>query len=289
MNENHYPKGSSKGGQFAPKDGAAVANAMGLSEADLSFDVQKQGEMDSRYVKDSLPPLASYPPEIRQTASALHEQSLANEAPITEDMRGISKLIGGDMVGLDHVVKSPDSIAHKLQENMEYYGNTAQEAVEWCDDLIRYTVLFNPDEFAGSTNDFIEALMSRGYKVRYLQNRYLASKNGMMQEGYKDIGLKLVSPNGHKVEVQFMLPKMYAAKNGLSIDEHGNFFQRADGIMSGHDYYDMQKQAKIGDLPDDERQERLRYLDYMNRTIYKDVEIPNGVENIRRENYYGRE
>lgn len=288
MNDNHYPKGSSKGGQFAPKNVNGIANAMGLDETSASFDLPKQRSLDAQYSRAALPALESYAPEIQQTATALHEQSVANEAPITDDMKKIAKFIGGNLVGLDHVVKSPASIAHKLQENMQYYGNTAQEAIEWCDDLIRYTVLFNPNEFASGTNDFIESLASQGYKVKYLQNRYLASKNGMMQEGYKDIGLKLVSPTGHSVEVQFMVPEMYAAKNGLSIDEYGNFSKRTDGIMSGHDYYDMQKQAKIGDMSEEERRERLAYLDHMNKTIYENVEIPAGVENIRRENYYGK-
>ena len=288
MNENHYPKGSSKGGQFAPKGENGVAEAMGLDEANASFDLPKQRKLDAQYSKTALPALGSYAPEIQQTAVALHDQSLANEAPITNDMKKIAKIIGGNLVGLDNVVKSPASIAHKIQENMQYYGNTAQEAIEWCDDLVRYTVLFNPNEFATGTNDFIESLVSQGYKVKYLQNRYLASKNGMMQEGYKDVGLKLVSPNGHSVEVQFMVPKMYAVKNGLSMDESGNLSARTDGIMSGHDYYDMQKQVKTSDMPEEEKQERLAYLDYMNKSIYKDIEIPDGVESIRRENYYGK-
>ena len=100
--------------------------------------------------------------------------------------------------------------------------------------------------------------------------------------------MKLVSPNGHSVEVQFMVPKMYAVKNGLSMDESGNLSARTDGIMSGHDYYDMQKQVKTSDMPEEEKQERLAYLDYMNKSIYKDIEIPEGVESIRRENYYGK-
>lgn len=54
-----------------------------------------------------------------------------------------------------------------------------------------------------------------------------------------------------------------------------------------HDYYDMQKQAKTSDMSDEEKEERLRYLDFMNKTIYKDIEIPQGVEGIRREKYYG--
>lgn len=289
MNDNHYPKGSpkGKGGQFAPKGANGVAGAMGLDEASTSFDLPKQRKLDAQYSKTALPALGSYAPEIQQTAVALHDQSIANEAPITNDMKKIAKIIGGNLVGLDNVVKSPASIAHKIQENMEYYGNTAQEAIEWCDDLVRYTVLFQPNEFANGTNDFIESLISKGYQVKYLQNRYLASKTGMVQEGYKDVGLKLLSPNGHKVEVQFMVPKMYAAKNGLSIDEYGNLSKRTDGVMSGHDYYDMQKQAKISDMSDEEKEERLRYLDFMNKTIYKDIEIPQGVEGIRREKYYG--
>ena len=49
----------------------------------------------------------------------------------------------------------------------------------------------------------------------------------------------------------------------------------------------MQKQTKTSDMSDEEKEERLRYLDYMNKTIYKDIEIPQGVEDIRREKYYG--
>lgn len=288
MNDNHYPKGSPKGGQFAPKGENGVTKAMGLDEANASFDLPKQRKLDAQYSKTALPALSSYAPEIQQTAVALHDQSMANEAPITNDMKKIAKIIGGELVGLDNVVKSPASIAHKIKENMEYWHDTFAQAVSQCDDLIRYTVLFNPNDLASGVNDFIESLISQGYKIEYLQNRYLASKTGMVQEGYKDVSLKLLSPNGHKVEVQFMVPKMYAAKNGLSIDEYGNLSKRTDGIMSGHDYYDMQKQAKTSDMSDEEKEERLRYLDFMNKTIYKDIEIPQGIENIRRENYYGK-
>lgn len=288
MNDNHYPKGSPKGGQFAPKGGNGVASAMGLDEASASFDLPKQRKLDAQYSKTALPALDSYAPEIQQKATALYKQSMANEEPITNDMQKIAKIIGGNLVGLDHVLKSPASIAHKIYENVHYYGNTPEEAIEWCDDLIRYTILLNSNDFANGTNDFIETLISKGYKVKYLQNRYLASKHGVMHEGYKDIGLKLISPTGHKVEVQFMVNKMYAAKNGLTIDEDGNFSKRTDGVMSGHDYYDMQKQTKTSNMSDEEKKERLDYLDYMSKSIYDNIEIPKGVESIRRENYYGK-
>lgn len=288
MNDNHYPKGSSKGGQFAPKNASGIAGALGLDEASASFDLPKQRKLDSEYFNSGLPPLGSYPEYIQKTANDLHEQSLAGEEKITESMKTVASLVGGKLVGLNNVVKSVASIAHKIYENIKFYGNKEHEAIEWCDDLIRYTVLFSPKDFTSGTDSFIKQLISKGYKFDYLQNRYLASKTGMMQEGYKDIGLKLTSPTGNKVEIQFMVPDMYAVKNGLSVDEYGNFRERNDGIMSGHDYYDMEKQAKISDMPDEEKQERIAYLKYMNKNIYKDIEIPDGVEQIRRENYYGK-
>lgn len=300
MNDKHRPAGSKdengegNGGQFAPKDGEGsgegaydkLAKALGFENAEAAgFDLRKQLKIDSAFHRASNPPLGEYSPEIQKAANSLHDNAVRNEETIRRDVQYLAKILDGKMVGLDYVVKSPESIAKKIRSGIEDYHNTWEDAIGNVDDLVRYTVMFPHGEIVEKTRDFVDSLISKGYRYHYFQNRYLpATKDGSMQEGYRDMNIRLIAPNGSMTEIQFMIPEMYAAKMGKTIDGNGNFVDRTDGIRPGHDYYDMSKALKSMNMPKEERDERERYLAFMNMKAYEMAgTIPAGIEGLRRE------
>lgn len=286
MNERHYPAGSKKGGQFAPK---GISEAFGIDSNVSSLQekyginddvISRQKRIDEYEVEESTKPsLESYSPEIQNVTKQIFSKSVMAEQNITRDIKQLAEIVGGELKGLEHVLKTPESIANKLYTNMTQWGNTMQEAIRYTDDNIRYTMTFDDENMANGVDDVLKTLMNNGHKVEYMQNRYLPSKvTGKVPEGYKDINCKMVSPTGEAYEIQFSTKEAYSRKNN----------NEETGEKGSHYYYKIanslkNKQKERGLTSEEE--ERLQYASYMNEKINGVLKSPKNIEKIIREEY----
>lgn len=268
MNDRHYGKGSPKGGQFAPKDASTVSE---------DYDQDEYGRLAEYFRnadKPKLPGFNSYSPQIQKVTNDKLNSAFSKELEIRKDIETITKLLEGEMVGLEHALKSKESLAYKIVDNIQNWGMTEQEAIDSCDDVIRYTIIFNGNEIAEKSNDLFNYIFDKGYKYKYMQNRYIGGKNG-----YKDLNMKMYDPSGQAFEIQIMTPEMYKAKNEIN-EEYG---------ISGHDIYDYYKIARIN-FKGEELKKVNKFLDNLTEKIYGGIEVPKGIEKIDRRLYekYGK-
>ncbi|GAA0620815.1 RelA/SpoT domain-containing protein [Kribbella sandramycini] len=126
-----------------------------------------------------------------ETSLRMLEAAAAVEPARTADLLA-SLPPGGTAHHLDHRVKSPESLARKLQ-NWQRTGITRP-----VDDVIRYTVLVQaPDELVAATSHTVQQLVDRGWRVRGAVHSYTDGSR------YKGIHCHLEVPEGLRVEVQF--------------------------------------------------------------------------------------
>ena len=272
MNDKHYPAGSSKGGQFAPKNGTQTAQIPSV-EVDLEQEyginpemLERQRKIDEFEKTVTRMPFNQYSPEIQQMASALQNRALTSEPDITKDLSTLTKIVGADLVGLDHRVKSLDSLAEKLFNNIEIWGNDAKSAFENINDSLRYTVSLPADNFVDGFFDITKGLNDVGYRILQVKNRFM---NKATKE-YKDVNVLLQDKKGNIFEIQFNTPENIAVKNGH------------DGQNGLHFYYDQLKKIKSwkenGQSPEDN--ERFRYLRYTMKKLAQDMNVPANIDKI---------
>ena len=239
-------------------------------------ELSRQEQIDKEVLSLGDTPLKKfeeYEPRIQYLTTEMLQKAFQEEPQIKNDIVNLSKYLGGELVGLEHSIKSKESLANKLNENINFWGNSEQKAMEMADDVVRFTILFDRDDLVESFDDMVNYLLDHGYKYKYFQNRYLKGKGGEEQIGYKDLNIKLYNPNGHAFEIQVMTPEMYKAKN-----------EPGENGLSGHDIYNLQKHAK-NNFDGEEYDKRVNYLNYLTDKIYGSIEQPRNIKEINRERY----
>jgi hypothetical protein len=116
----------------------------------------------------------------------------------TAILSGIAGKHGAEMHGLKHKLKTQQSLARKIKQDAEekYDGDT-EKAASKINDSLRYTMVSETGNYTGMATSVMADLNAEGYQI-------LDTKN-FWQEGsmYKGVNVKLVSPEGHRMELQF--------------------------------------------------------------------------------------
>ena len=306
-----YPAGTpgGKGGEFRPKNKQTVvdpnleekiASKMGISPKEVNNDnllekyelteqiINEQSKLDLEEKVNSYPPLSTYSLDVQNATSEIFQKSEKSEPKITKDITFLCKMFDGEMFGLEHRLKSPESIAQKIDRSMKIWHEKLESAINQIKDSIRYTCVIKDDKFSNSVNNIVNKLSSAGYQIVEFDNRFITRKgeSESRKTSYKDICLKMIAPNGSKCELQFNTYAGIKAKNGTMKNEDGSWAKRSDGILSSHAYYEMKRKLPRyrDDLPENIKT-RIKYLNYRIESLFNDVPNPEGVENLLRENY----
>lgn len=109
------------------------------------------------------------------------------------------------LTGLEHRLKSPESIARKLLLNAHDMEISLEEAVQTIHDALRYTFIIDDDQYTNGVDEILKSLVSLGYRVERLKNTWGS-------EGYKGINTNLTTPDGYIFEVQFHTQDSFDAK-----------------------------------------------------------------------------
>lgn len=181
----------------------------------------KEGETKEEVIEKFLKDKKSEAPKKKETEKdskkrEVIEKAKKSEEKITNDIKELTKQVGGKNVGLDFRLKTRDSAHRKIEEVIsENIGLDKTEDSEalalgemW--DLVRYTVVLSPKELVGKGGDFLAKLKEKGYKIFSVKNTWLDKENP-----YKGINVKLISPNGQKMEVQFHTEKNLDVKEKM--------------------------------------------------------------------------
>ena len=125
------------------------------------------------------------------------------EPSITQDVASITQAAGGQNAGLEYRIKTPNSLIEKLHDR------EIQTDIHDVNDILRYTEIYSPQQLVQGTNESLAQFEEKGYLVREIKNTWEDPNNP-----YNGINVKLLSPSGQKLELQFHTQESFELKNG---------------------------------------------------------------------------
>ena len=146
--------------------------------------------------------------EAEARADELLDLATDIEPELTELLVNGSDRLGLMLYGLDHRLKERDSLARKIQTDMQTHGLPAGQ-VE-IDDTIRYTVLLDdepPGDYDTSAGEILRLAERRGFAVAEVKNYWPSG------DTYSGLNCVLVTPAGLRWELQFHTIGSLAARD----------------------------------------------------------------------------
>lgn len=134
---------------------------------------------------------------------AVYYHAMELEPEITRDVVAVGAANGGETVGLDARVKLPESLEAKLHSVDDPMD------IDRVSDILRYTHVFSPEQLADGTNASLSAYEQQGYTIRAVKNTWTDPNLP-----YKGINVRMLSPDGQPLEVQFHTQESFALKSG---------------------------------------------------------------------------
>nr|DAX81391.1 MAG TPA: minor capsid protein [Caudoviricetes sp.] len=141
-------------------------------------------------------------------SNKLIEKFKGIEPNITSTLKYISSITNGKMEGLDFRLKSVDSLSRKITMDAKEKGVTLKEASKEIKDILRYTIVYNENEFTNSYFNAIENLKDKGYNVVRIKNSF---KDNQV---YKGLNTLIKDKDGNIFELQFHTPMSIDIKEG---------------------------------------------------------------------------
>ena len=130
-------------------------------------------------------------------------EAMKAEPELTRDVKEICEQTGSVATGLENRLKSPDSLLDKV-----YHRDVSTE-IDDIKDINRYTQVFEPEEMADGVNNSLALFEEKGYHVDEIKDKWSDDS-----DPYKGINVKLTSPDGRPLEVQYHTQESYEVKNG---------------------------------------------------------------------------
>lgn len=165
------------------------------------------------------------------------------EKDVTKDLLSISDNLGTEMVGMDYRLKTPESLARKLEND----PNAKMK------DVLRYTNVSTLENQVADYFKTIEQLEEKGYTVSTVKNYWLNEYNP-----YNGVNINLLTPSDYEFELQFHTPDSFDLKNG--------------------DLHSLYEKARM--ISDSESQELIQLQDEMFALSDKIVS-PKNIESIK--------
>ena len=144
--------------------------------------------------------------ELRKLADIIYFHATLIEPEITGDIKEISKLTNGQIVGKkdletgefkpSHVLKEKHSIERKILADSEAYHGNLVAAMKGIRDSVRYTVIFSDQNYTVNVDNFLHQLENMGYYD-------LEVKNNWGSKACQGINVKLRAKDGTFFEIQF--------------------------------------------------------------------------------------
>lgn len=144
---------------------------------------------------------------VEEIAEYLLAQVRVAEPKVTRLMQKVVNDLGGELRGLDHRIKSRDSLVRKLYNRAETrlsFGDALAAAVR---DVLRYTMVFPEELYAVQTQMALTLLAGEGYVASEVENYWVH------QDDYQGINTNLRVPGTDIVmELQFHTDKSHRVK-----------------------------------------------------------------------------
>lgn len=128
-----------------------------------------------------------------------------DDGALTDLLEVLVPEAGGVLVGLDHRIKSVDSLKRKLADMVELDPHLELgDAGERIYDVLRFTVVADPAEYATVVDALLDELRRQGVTVVEVRNTWAGP-------GYRGINVRLLAGVNQRLEIQFHTRDSYAA------------------------------------------------------------------------------
>ncbi len=141
-----------------------------------------------------------------ELAGPLIDAATAAEPAVTGDLTGLAGELGGEMQGLEFNVKTADSLARKIGTDALDRGITEEQAAAQIADVLRYTMTFEPGDYAARVQAAADRLQALGYRFAKVKNTWDPAAP------YRGLNTQIVSPSGQVFELQFHTPESFDLK-----------------------------------------------------------------------------
>lgn len=135
-------------------------------------------------------------------AKGLIFRAAEQEVSVTSDLQNYVNQGSGHLTGLDHRLKTQESLSRKLADLVETRGGTLGQYAMRMFDVLRYTNVSPSDTLADDAERIISGLESRGYQIVGLRNTMHID-----DAPYKGINAMVQNPKGYVFELQFHTPE----------------------------------------------------------------------------------
>lgn len=144
-------------------------------------------------------------------ANSIFSEAVKKEPQITKDVKQAARISNSRMYGLEHRLKTKESIKRKIETDAIEKGITNTESANDIKDAVRYTTIADDDTFVSSYNITKGSLESLGYSEVRCKNYFELYKQGAVK--HKSVQSVFQDKNGYKFEIQFQTPSSQKAKN----------------------------------------------------------------------------
>ena len=142
-----------------------------------------------------------YDAQTKRIATVINENAKQKEPKITKDVTKAIEDTGAYAYGLDHKLKTVESIGRKIDT----------KGIEHINDALRYTSVSNNDNFVRNYNTIKNELNDKGYKEIECKNYFDMYNKGLVK--HKSVQSKFKDPTGYTFEIQFQTQQSQNAKD----------------------------------------------------------------------------
>lgn len=134
------------------------------------------------------------------------------EPQITAMLQDTAGKFGGRMEGLKNRLKTQDSLSRKVRDKSLLKGRPQADIAAGMNDVLRYTMLLDPNQYAAGAQSVLAGFVARGYTIVDADNTWAPGNV------YQGINAVLRAPDGTLFELQFHTPESFTAKSSTHAD-----------------------------------------------------------------------
>lgn len=149
--------------------------------------------------------------QLQKSTSKVYEIAKRKEPKITSAVKSAALKSGSKLYGLEHRLKTPDSINRKIDKAIKEDGLNLQEAAKDIKDAVRYTTISDEKRFVQNYNNFKSEMNKSGYDEVRCKNNFQLYAEGKAK--HKSVQSVFKDQDGYLFEVQFQTPSSQQAKD----------------------------------------------------------------------------
>ena len=193
--------------KFSNKEKEALIKAAEIRNYNInSKEIQRLSEIGTKYrvkegKKDAL---------VKNT-DAVYEKARRKEPLITKDVLLAVSKTSGNMHGLNHRLKTYESINRKIKTDSIEKNQTIVNTAKGIKDAVRYTTISSNKDFVENYNAVKKQLEDMGYTETKCKNYFQMYNEGKVK--HKSVQSNFKTKDGYEFEIQFQTPASQKAKD----------------------------------------------------------------------------